>query len=148
MTDQLELLFDCNISLDTLTADERRGIQCAQMYASQTYSWIISDEMRFRDISEAFLYLNAMGAPIQQGRMHTECARLHYQLSDDDMFANNRNLWPVLCRYLRAIYPELKDSVRIRKSYVDYLTLRAIPYGYYLPSAHCQGRPITRRDWE
>ena len=131
-----------------VTDEEREAIRNAEMYASQAYQWIISDKERFLQVSEVFRALAKEGVHIQQGSIIAECMLRNITLSDETMFRNNRNHYPFLCRHLRAFYPELKPYVHIRKSAGDSLTLRAIPFGYYLRGAQCQNRPITRRDWE
>jgi hypothetical protein len=116
-------------------------------YTMRTHKWIMADKERFQQIERAFLYLDFQGIPIQQGRIHAELVKSGYRLTDNDIFRNDRNLYPTLARYLRALHPELKQSVRLRKSEIDKMVLPPIPTGWAILTAENTDKWLTTEDW-
>lgn len=116
-------------------------------YSIRTHKWIMADRERFNQVEQAFLYLDHKGAPIQQGRIHAELVARGFHLTDNEIFRNDRNLYPTLARYLRALHPELKRSVRLRKCEIDKMSLLPIPTGWALKRAENTDKWLTAKDW-
>lgn len=135
----------CGVVLMISTAEQ---LHTANEYVKRTHDWIMADRERFNQVERAFLYLDHKGAPIQQGRVHAELLRLNYRLTDNDIFRNDRNMYPTLARYLRALHPRLKESVRIRKSTIDKLALPPIPKDWALDWAVNTDRWLIFLDWQ
>lgn len=130
------------------TSEHDAAVVRAKKYVADCYAWILANPARFCELQEVISRLHNAGAPIQQGRVQAECARLHIQLSDSTMFSHDRNLWPCLARIMRALYPSLKKSVAIRKSAMDELEFAPLPPECLLLTVLQPGRTITRKDWE
>ena len=118
-----------------------------RLHALKTYQWIRENREAFLALQNAVLFLHRENAPIQQGRIHSELAIRGYTLDIDYRYAQNRNAWPTLSRYLRAMFPELKESLHIRDSHIDGLRLPPIIYGYAIDGAIKLNTYLTRRDW-
>ncbi len=117
-------------------------------YAEDVHKWIMADKTRFNELEKALLFLHDRKAPIQQGRIHSELSRRRYKLSfDGDIFNHNRNFYPTLARYMRALHPDLKESARIRTSWIDEMELPAIPTGHAVSTAVNTGRTLSWEDW-
>ncbi len=117
-------------------------------YANKVHGWIMADKTRFNELEKALLFLHDRKAPIQQGRIHSELSRRRYKLSfDGDIFNHNRNFYPTLARYMRALHPDLKESMQTRQSWIDEMELPAIPTGHAVSTAVNTGRTLSWEDW-
>lgn len=135
-----------NAQLSMFDAEEK-ACQHAREYVQAAHHWVIADSERFKELQRCVLYLHRQGVPIQQGRIHAELVRKGYHIRENDMFSNDRNLWPTLARYLRGYHPCLKKSVGIRKSCVDDLELPPLPPAYLVDGAISLRCCMTVKDW-
>lgn len=127
--------------------EEYERERAAIMYASQAFHWIRTNRAAFKELQFACKFLHENKAPIQQGRILAELTSRGYRLTINETFSHDRNLWPVLARYLRAFHPELKQSIHLRASALDGLSLSAIPESYLIPGAINADRGITAKEW-
>lgn len=128
------------MKMTTLKEDED-AITRNKRYVESLHKWILADRDRFICLRNAAFRIALKSRKISRERLNAELERYGYSLG-------NHNHYQALARYLRALYPELKDYIKINPSYVDRLTLPTIPRCWAIQPTENTGRELSAKDWQ
>jgi hypothetical protein len=131
------------------SGDWTESLNDARDCAERTRWWILASPAKFKSLSAVVCRMAKDSAvrAITPNAIRACAPDYGHFLSVSFALTRNRNLWPSTARYLRALYPDVRGKLHLRKSVLDEISLPPIPYSCLLDGARCGNVRIHPNDW-
>lgn len=88
--------------------------------------WAKTHPVEWSRLLGVFSSLPKRGVPFTRDSVYTELAKLNTEVTEDNEFARDHNMYAVLLRFAIMLWPSVAGKARLRKSAYDDLDLKAI----------------------
>lgn len=88
--------------------------------------WAKDHPVEWSRLLGVFDSLPKRGVPFTRDSVYTELAKLGTEVTEDNEFARDHNMYAVLLRYAIMLWPSMAGKARLRKSAYDRLDLKSI----------------------
>lgn len=93
--------------------------------------WAKTHPVEWSRMVGVFHSLPKRGVPFTRDSVYTELAKLSTEVTEDNEFERDHNMYAVLLRYACILWPSIRPRVRLRHSAYDDLDLKAIWEEFY-----------------
>lgn len=88
--------------------------------------WAKKHPVEWSRLLGVFNSLPKRGVPFTRDSVYTELAKFKTEVTEDNEFARDHNMYAVLLRYAIMLWPSMAGKARLRRSAYDDLDLKAI----------------------